>query len=113
LLYFYSKLTPFVASFQKIFENSQQVSKRTAFNPGILSPHHVQLLHKQEHFNLHSSPKVFMVMMGHVAYLGKSDSQSGTYDEFYLLGYLLHADFLFGLFFNPENGSDMFLRIVW
>jgi hypothetical protein len=26
--------------------------------------------------------------------------------------YLLHADFLLGLFFNPEEGSDMFLGNV-
>jgi hypothetical protein len=30
--------------------------------------------------------------------------------EFYLPGYnLLHADFLLGLFFDPEDGGDIFL----
>jgi hypothetical protein len=26
--------------------------------------------------------------------------------------YMLHATFFFGLFFDPEDGGDMFLRIV-
>jgi hypothetical protein len=26
--------------------------------------------------------------------------------------YILHAGFMYGLFFDPEDGSDMFLRNV-
>jgi hypothetical protein len=35
---------------------------------------------------------------------------SGSYEEFYILGYacyLLHTGFLFGLFFSREDGGDM------
>jgi hypothetical protein len=42
-------------------------------------------------------------------------ADSGLYEEFCLLGYkgnccLLHAGFLLGLFFNPEEGGDIFLQ---
>jgi hypothetical protein len=38
------------------------------------------------------------------------------YEEYYIMGYnallatYLHADFLLGVFFNPEDGGDIFLR---
>jgi hypothetical protein len=32
--------------------------------------------------------------------------------KYYSACYLLHAGFLLGLFFGPENGGDMFLRNV-
>jgi hypothetical protein len=42
---------------------------------------------------------------------------SMPYEETYLLGsssYLPHAGFLFDLFFDPEDGRDMFLRnVIW
>jgi hypothetical protein len=43
-------------------------------------------------------------------------SHSGGYEEFYVMGYnsprdtCFHAGFLLGLFFDPEDGGDMFLR---
>jgi hypothetical protein len=41
---------------------------------------------------------------------------TGSYEVFYLLGYnawyLLHAGFLLGLFFDLEDGGDMFFRRV-
>jgi hypothetical protein len=43
-------------------------------------------------------------------------SLNGGYEEFYHLGYnachLFQAGVLFGLFFDPENVGDIFLRNV-
>jgi hypothetical protein len=42
-------------------------------------------------------------------------SHSGGYEEFYLQALLVTCfllGFLLGLFFDPEDGSDMFLRNV-
>jgi hypothetical protein len=32
--------------------------------------------------------------------------------EHYVTSYLLHTDFLFGIFLDPEDGGDMFLQNV-
>jgi hypothetical protein len=44
------------------------------------------------------------------------ESHNNGYEEFYHLQssacYLLHAAFLHGLFFNPEDGGDKFFRNI-
>jgi hypothetical protein len=37
---------------------------------------------------------------------------SGGYEDFYILEFSFYADFLLGLFFDIENGGDIFFRNI-
>jgi hypothetical protein len=73
----------------------------------------------QEYYLSHMTPSILSILLVTIPRI--SGSQSGDYGEFYVLGYkamqsiesqptfrsLRHANFLFGLLFNPEDGSDI------
>jgi hypothetical protein len=56
-----------------------------------------------------------LIRMTHNKEHGGFQVLSGDYEEYHLLGCdatCLHAGILLSLFFNPEDGGDMFLQIV-